>query len=165
MGCRRRVAVALEPRHEPCALLGGEPARVGRPVGHQREHRAAKQHRRKSFDEEEPLPSRESEPSVEPQQRAADGAAEHAGQRDRDHEARRAPARVRREPLAQVIHDAREEPRLRDAEQKPQHVECVGVRTNTIAAAITPHVSMIRAIHHRAPTRARRRLLGTSNSA
>ena len=51
------------------------------------------------------------------------------------------------------------------AEQEPQNVERRRtLRTNIIAADTSPHVIMIRAIHSRAPTRARITLLGTSNS-
>ncbi len=39
-----------------------------------------------------------------------------------------------------------------------------GVRTSASAQAATPQVSMMRAIHSRAPTRRRMRLLGTSKS-
>jgi hypothetical protein len=39
------------------------------------------------------------------------------------------------------------------------------VRTSIIAEAMSPHVITMRAIHRLAPTRARARLLGTSNSA
>jgi hypothetical protein len=39
----------------------------------------------------------------------------------------------------------------------------MGVSTKAFAAEMTPHVSMIRQIQRRAPTRVRITLLGTSN--
>lgn len=38
-----------------------------------------------------------------------------------------------------------------------------GPCTNAMAAEMSPHVTMMRKIHRRAPTRSRIRLLGTSN--
>ncbi len=43
------------------------------------------------------------------------------------------------------------------------HERLTGPRTNIIAEAIAPQVTMMRAIHRRAPTRSRIRLLGSSS--
>lgn len=70
------------------------------------------------------MPSREAESAVEPEQRAADGATKHTGERDGDHEpSRRAGAHVRRKPLAQVVHDPWKKARFRNAEDEAEHVE------------------------------------------
>ena len=108
----------------------------------------------------------EAVPAVELEDEARERAADDRRQRNREHEPRdRARAVLRRVPVAEVIDDAGQEAGLRDAEQEPQHVEAVGPDTNIIATDKMPHVIMMRAIHSRAPTRTRIRLLGTSNSA
>src|SRR5678816_2613758 len=68
----RLIAVASQASDQPRALRLREPAGVSGTVGENRQHADANEHRRKSLEEEDPLPPREPVPSVEPEQACTD---------------------------------------------------------------------------------------------
>ncbi len=78
----------------------------------------------KPFDQEQPLPSGEAHPPVEREQRLGHRRTDQHGHRRGGHE-QGAGLRAldRRNPIGQVQHHSRKEPRLRDAEQDAHRVE------------------------------------------
>ena len=79
---------------------------------------------RESFDEEQPLPTREPEPAVERQQRFRERSTDEHGDRRGRHEQRTGSSAFRRRnPVGQVQHHPGEEPCFGDAEQHPHRIE------------------------------------------
>ena len=102
-----------------------EPPRLTDPVVEEEQHHDANDDRRDRFEHEQPLPAREPSRAGKPlhdppRQRTA----EDARDRWRGHEERHHPrSAVARIPVGEIEDDPRKEPRLRDAEDKAQHVE------------------------------------------
>jgi hypothetical protein len=95
-----------------------------RPLGEEPPGGNAKQYRRQSLDEEQPLPAFETAEAVQPEQCTRDRRADHGRDRHRRHEQRHdARALPRREPEGEIEDDAGKEARFRHPEQKAHYVE------------------------------------------
>ncbi|CAM2143789.1 hypothetical protein PT2222_150138 [Paraburkholderia tropica] len=122
----RGFALGLFARHvafERALLVVREPVRVANARLQQQPARAAEHDRERAFDQEHPLPAREAE-TAHREQRARDRPGQHRGERRaRQKHRHRLAARLLRQPLREVIHHARKEPRFGDPEQKTQQIE------------------------------------------
>ena len=102
--------------------------------------------------------------AVEPEQRGGDRRAQRDRERQRQGEAGDdAGAVTVGEPIGEEQHHAGEQPGLGDAEQKAHEQEALGADAEGGGAGGRPQVTMMRAIHSRAPTFSNTMLLGTSN--
>ena len=123
----RRVAITEQARDEPVALRMAEPASVIRALGEIAQRHEPQQHGGNALEQEQPLPARQSQPAIEPQQPATQRAAEQSGEGNGDEEARHtAGAHGGGKPETEVVDDGRKEARLGDAEQEAQQVELAG---------------------------------------
>ncbi len=111
-------------RAEPRPLRGCEPRRVLGAVGQVAQDDEAERNCGQAFEEEEPLPPRESPAPIEPEQRAREGIAHDPRERDGNHELGDRPRPLGGgKPPAQVVDDAWEEAGFGHPQQEAQPVE------------------------------------------
>ncbi len=72
MRCFALPAFALEPGGEPSPFVIGKPMRVGRPIGEVEISDESEHHRRRRFDDEQPLPAIQSADAVHAEDHAGD---------------------------------------------------------------------------------------------
>ena len=111
---------------EPAPLVRREPRRIGRTVGQIEKYHARQEDCWHRFDDEQPLPTGESEPAMKIQQYAGHRPADHGRERDGGHEIADDPGAIfGRKPQRQVKDDAREEAGFGRAEQDTDQIEAV----------------------------------------
>ena len=109
---------------EPCLLVGGEPPRLGRPVGQVEEADHPEEDRRGRLTKEQPLPAGQTKDAVEFEEPRRYRGTEPDRYRDRRHKAGDdARAMQRREPIGEIEDHAGEEAGLGETERKPQDEE------------------------------------------
>jgi hypothetical protein len=122
--CSRLVGLRGELRFERAVFALAQPAGIARAVGKEPERQEAEKDCRQPFDDEEPLPPRETAEAVEGEKRPGHRTADDGGDRDRSHENRDdAGAGPAREPISEVEDDPRKKSGFRDPEQEAQEIE------------------------------------------
>src|SRR5262249_45140031 len=111
-------------RAEPGSLRRCKPRSLFRPVGQVAYYYEAERDRGQTFEQEKPLPARESQPPTEAEQRTREGIPHHTRERDGNHELGDGSSPLsRRKPSAQVVNDPGEETGFGHPQQEAQPVE------------------------------------------
>ena len=118
------AGVTFDLRREPEFLLRRQPGRIARPVGQVENADDAENNRRRTLQDEKPLPSGDAEGAIQIQDGAGNQRTENIGDRHRVVEHRIVAGAIgEREPEAQEQHHAGEQARFRKTEEAAKRIQ------------------------------------------